>query len=182
MVGKRGALAVGGLLLLAGCGFRSRYAEGRDKVVRSALPKKFPGEILEQADRLQVVALDEPGAFPEHLALSSQYSVRAAVEVTSAVERERLIRTLYRAVHDATLIALCFHPHHAIRAWKGGASIEIVVCLSCLQVSVPDGEGNHPDVAIAPWELKEVFDAILEPRGLHFDPTQDYFGRWVQKS
>jgi len=177
----RRVLVVGGLLILAGCGFRSHYREGRDDVVRSALPKRFPGEILEQADRLQLVALDEPGAFPEHLATSSQYSVRAAVDVPSAAERERLVRTLYRAVHDATLMALCFHPHHAIRAWRKVVAIEIVVCFSCLQIAVPDGEGNNPVVAIKPWELLELFDQVFEARGLHFDRTHDHFGRWVEK-
>ncbi|HEY7372669.1 MAG TPA: hypothetical protein VIF57_10955 [Polyangia bacterium] len=164
---------------LGGC-HRSRYPEGRDPTVRERLPKKFPIDVLEQADRLEVLALDEPDRFTGRLATNPNVSVRAAVDVESPAQRERLIRTLYRSIHDATLMALCFHPHHAIRARRGADTIEIVVCFSCLQIAVPDGEGGYPTVAIRPGDLLDLFDGIFErQRRLRFDRAKDNFGSWV---
>ena len=91
MRAARALVAFALLVPLAGCGYRSRYPEGRDAAVRSHLPKTFI-EMLEGADRLELVALDEPKAFPVHMKTSGRSGVRAAFDVISQVDRERLIR------------------------------------------------------------------------------------------
>jgi hypothetical protein len=172
-------LLAGALLLMAGCGYRSRYSEGRDDEVRSRLPKTFI-ETLEGAERLQLVALDEEDAFPEHMKTYARASVRAVVDLTSEVDRQRLIRTLYRAILQAEGYMLCFHPHHAIRGWRKGVPFEIVMCLSCRHMYVPDGVGGEQMVVFRPTELNEVAERFFEPNGLSFDWTIPYFGGWVQ--
>jgi hypothetical protein len=167
-------------LAVAGCGSGSRYPEGRQWGVRSLLPKNLV-DTLEGAERLQLIALDEEDAFPEHLATSRRSSVRAAVELTSAGDRERLIRALYRAVRDGGGYMLCFHPHHAIRGWHRGVEFEIVLCLSCRHGYVPDGEGGEQTVVFHPKELSDISDELFEPMGLSFDWKIPHFGGWVQK-
>jgi hypothetical protein len=179
MRGARAPLACA-LLLMAGCGYRSRYPEAREWGTRSLLPKNFV-ERLEGAERLQLVALDEEHAFPEHMKTHARSSIRAVVDVTSEADRERLIRTFYRAVRDADGWLLCFHPHHAIRGWYQGVPFEIVMCLGCRHMYVPDDEGGEQMVVFNPAELSEVSAQFFEPRGLSFDWTIPYFGGWVQK-
>ena len=177
MTGVRGLLICALFLLVAGCS-RSRYPEGRDETVRQRLPKKFLLD-LEQADRLQLVAIDELGATPDRLV--RPYSIRGAVDITSPAARERVIRTFYRAVRDGGGYFLCWNPHHAIRAWRQGVLTEIVMCMSCAHLYVPDGEGGERMVVFKPEELTDLFTPFLEPRGLRFDPTKGHFGGWVEK-
>jgi hypothetical protein len=180
MSAARAVFAFALLLPVAGCGYRSRYPEGRDHAVRSRLPKTFM-ETLEGAERLQLVALDEPAAFPAHMITSRRAGVRAAVDVTSQDDRARLIRTFYRAIRDADRSMLCFHPHHAIRGWHQGVPFEIVMCLSCRNLNVPDGAGGERMVSFEPGELSDVSTRFFEPQGLSFDWKIPYFGGWVQK-
>jgi hypothetical protein len=168
-------------LLFAGCTRRSAFPEGRDPVVRASLPETFPVDVLEKADRLDLLALDEEGAFPEHLRGWPRASIRAVVQVDAPALRERVIRSLYRGVRDAKMALLCFHPHHAIRARRAGVEIEIAICLHCANFMVRDAGGHDAAVAIHPTELMALFDEVFATRGIRFDVNPDIYGRWVPK-
>jgi hypothetical protein len=166
------------VVALVGCTPVSSLPAGREDVVRRQLPAGF-GPLLEQADTFELLALDEPGVFPERMPSWPEPSIRARVPVSTPDERLRVVSALYRSIARAQMMALCFHPHHAIRTTRQGATFDVLICLNCMQIAVPAAKEEDRYVAIHPGELEPALSAIFERHGLRFDRTLDHFGRWI---
>lgn len=164
-------------LALAACEPLSVTRDGRDDAVRYQLP---PGAIaiLDHADELVLFALgdrDDEGAEGERF---GDRPVLGRVELAEH-DRRYVASALYRGIHRAHGQALCFVPHHGIRARRGDEVIELLVCLSCFQMAFVGEEG--PNIAIASDELWHLFGSFFEAHArLRFvDGDRDHpFGRW----
>jgi hypothetical protein len=163
---------------LGSCAPSSSIPAGRDPAVRRQMPAGF-APILEQADSFELVALDDPQAFPARLTDYPHAGVRAQFTVDDAHDRLRIVGALYESIRDGGMIALCFHPHHAIRARRGGAALTIVVCLSCLQAEVRDAAGGTRTVAIFSPTIADALGPAFARHGLRFDRSFFPFGRWL---
>lgn len=173
----RSRLPVALALALAACEPLSVTQDGRDDAVRYQLP---PGAIaiLDHADELVLFALgdrDRGNGDGEHF---GGRPVLGRVEVADR-DRRYIASALYRAIHRAHGQALCFVPHHGIRARRGDDVIELLVCLSCLQMAIVGDHG--PNIAIATSELWPLFGSIFEAdarlRFVDADLAHP-FGRW----
>ena len=172
----RGAFIVLGLLA---CSPASSLPEGRDPQVRRQLPADFVA-LLEQADTFEVLALDDGESFSEVPGFP-QYRVRARVAVDDAAARLAVVRALYQGVRDATLVAVCFRPHHAIHTRRGVAELTIPICFGCRQIQVPPRANGVAFVGIDPEPLVAALGAIFQRHGLRFDRAIDHFGAWRQE-
>lgn len=136
--------------------------------------------VLEHPDRLEVLAIAPPDAQGDDGAyyLRLDQSALASVDVEGA-RQELVVRALYRSILGGSGQALCFEPHHALRAHRGDSSVEIAVCLSCVQARFASQGRTLP---IDPGPIGSALNEILESSTpLRFDPNQGALGGWSRR-
>lgn len=91
-------------------------------------------ELLLEADRFEVMLIEcerepEPGEDALY-----RYPVEKRVEVPAREDRVKLLSRLYQGLDEETSPAMCFEPHHALRAVRGPARVELIICFQCHQM------------------------------------------------
>ncbi len=172
------------ILAALGCEPLSATREGRDDAVRYQLPPNAIA-ILEDADSLELFALgDEPrgdGEAPSASELFARRPVLGRAQVHPD-EHRFVAAALYRAISRGSGQALCFEPHHGLRARLGRDVLELAICYSCWQMEIVGHDG--PNVALATSELEGVIDPIIErSAGLRFERDSEHsHGSWVARN
>jgi hypothetical protein len=112
-----------------------------------AVSAAFVGDtawILDRPDQLEFLTLDpshEPPAYdsnnPERL---HGYLILGSAVIRDAALQKELVDSVKDAVKGNTgIAAACFNPRHAIRATRGGKSVDMLICFQCLQMEVYQG-------------------------------------------
>jgi hypothetical protein len=179
MLTRHLALLVGSALVATiGCEPLSSIPEGRDDAVRYQLPPNAP-QILERAQVLEILALGEPDDVPERD--RGRFDGRPILGRArlGAEQRGWVARAIYQAIGGGSGAALCFSPHHGVRAQLGDETLELSICYGCVQLKVLGAERGF--IAIDPAPLRATLDAVLRERAyLEFAEGPDEpFGRWT---
>jgi hypothetical protein len=106
------------------------------KEVRAHFPDGS-SEILDRADRITLYELDptQRGKVTSGPTFW-EYPVVREKELTDPGERAELVRILYRGMAEQKVGARCFVPHHALRAVRGGKTLDLVLCFTCQWVHI----------------------------------------------
>jgi hypothetical protein len=73
---------------------------------------------------------------------------------------------LYQSANEAGTPAFCFDPHHVIRAFAGGLSLDFIICFECDDMHV------HDDPSDAFWSCpiskaaQKVLNNLLMDEGV----------------
>ncbi|MBX9579085.1 MAG: hypothetical protein K2X87_02155 [Gemmataceae bacterium] len=130
------------------------------------------GELLAAADRTELLSLDpdagptrEPGHF-------WSWRVLGTATVEQPDVRRRLLAALERGVAENTgWVRACFTPRHGIRAARGGASVDLVVCFECAQVYIYRDCKLSDSVRVSD-SPEPVFDQVLTAAGVPLAPKR----------
>ena len=66
-----------------------------------------------------------------------------ATEPVGGPARAEVLEAIYTGVSEGRSFAMCFEPHHGVRARRGDDFVDLVICFECSQIYVYDGE-EHP--------------------------------------
>lgn len=91
----------------------------------SRMPKRA-ADILWNADELEIVTL-EPNNDPAGFL---GWQVVGRKKITDAADRNALLNELAKDLSDEEG-ALCFDPHHALKATSKGEVVDLVICFEC---------------------------------------------------
>jgi hypothetical protein len=129
-----------------------------------------PSPLPDDPDRLILYSLD--GMPDEHRLAEAKeflyhFPVLGKVEVTDSRQRRELLAAVRRAIRKAPEPAKCFWPRHAIRAVKGGMTVDVVVCFQCRTYDVSRAQEtlSGATLTIAP-DPEPLFDKILADAGV----------------
>jgi hypothetical protein len=131
-------------------------------------PNRLPDairDLLTVADHFELLSLDpengatrEPGHFWGWRVLGSV--------VVGPGDRDALVSALERGIaENGGWVAACFIPRHGIRASRGAASVDLVVCFECAQVYIiPDGKWSGS--VLVTDSPQPAFDRVLSAAGV----------------
>jgi hypothetical protein len=145
-------------VLIAAC-----VAVGCDRAASDApaVRKLLPGDaprILDGADSLIVYSLD-PDVMAEGEPRFHGYVIRSTRTVDDRDLKRRVAAAVFAGVAEGGARAACFDPRHGVRATRGGASVDLVICFECSQVrGYPPGAQTSAAISDA---AKAVLDGVL---------------------
>jgi hypothetical protein len=129
-------------------------------------------DILERADSLTVFALDPPlpGGAPDHRDPHGSELFRDNPVIGKVVVRDRRgVRALSTATRKGLVgsggVAGCLYPRHGVRAERGGAVVDLVICFQCDMTWVygddeTSGRVHSDDTA------RDILNSVLEAAGV----------------
>lgn len=124
----------------------------------NALPSAVR-ETLETAEKIEILRLEgdrHAGDFHDQTILARS-TLRAS-------ERDALLAAIDQALTTwDQSFARCFNPRHAVRATKGGKTVDLVICFECHRMMI-DGQ-PEPALGVSP-KAEKLFDAIFARSGL----------------
>ena len=114
-------------------------------------------EFLRNADSITVYGI-HPHPDKSATKLIGGYPIVATAEVKSAEGRSILVESLKQAIESGVSQALCFRPHHAIKATgNDGTTHVFIICFECCQakeiITTPSGDSYQSYVV---WPFYEA--------------------------
>ena len=98
----------------------------RESPFKSSLMPKRAAEILWNADELEILTLE-----PENAPAGFHgWQVVGRKKITDAADRSALLNDLAKHLRDEEG-ALCFDPHHGLKATSKGEVVDLVICFEC---------------------------------------------------
>lgn len=95
------------------------------------------------------------------------------IAVKETKDRERVVSALHRAVaYPSEGTALCFIPHHGIRARKGKETVEIVICFTCSRIHLHTAQGKTEFQISDCYKFGREFDVVLTRLGVPLEPKE----------
>lgn len=88
-------------------------------------------KILQEAETFEVLLIAcERSPAPDEASCQGYPVIQRRV-VEDPLVRIELLERIYRGLVEARGMALCFEPHHAVRAVRGDVVVELVICFEC---------------------------------------------------
>ena len=133
---------------------------------------------LSAPDRVELLVLGERLETPSPDGFDGR-EVLAVFDVPAS-HHAGIAHALHDAVARASLIALCYAPHHGLRIHGGARPVELSICFHCAQLHELHVDG--PYSAIAGGRLQTLLDDLIRRHtDYRFDEAQGPFGGWVSK-
>ncbi len=88
--------------------------------------------VLERADTLELVGINP-------LLASESWEV-GKVSITDSALRKQILDQLFDDIRNGDEPAMCFNPHHLIRARHDGKEIELIICFQCSVIKSRRGD------------------------------------------
>jgi hypothetical protein len=113
---------------------------------------------LRTADTFELLSLNgEPDPKGWH-----GYRLLGRTTIDGADVRARLLAALDSGIARSTGPgARCFVPRHGIRAVRGGATVELLICFECSWVRVYTGGAEQAAAVVTTADPQPVFDEVL---------------------
>jgi hypothetical protein len=126
--------------------------------------------ILDRADQIELYSL-EPNPTAEQRKASKEkplhgWLVLGKTKLEAAPTRKAVLDALAKGMAAPSRGAKCFDPRHAIRATRGGKTVDLVICFECSWVHVHlGGKKDGPALTIASG-TQPAFDKVLKAAGV----------------
>jgi hypothetical protein len=133
-------------------------------------------DVLRHAERYELLSLDGrvfgPAAAATGERLHDRYPVLGRVRVDDPADRAALFDALQSSSRwGLNVPALCFDPHHAIRATRDGHTTDVLVCFACFQAQVWQ-DGKQVGGFTIGRSPRGTFDAVLRKAGVPLAPER----------
>lgn len=111
---------------------------------RGPVETAFPGDahwILKVPDQLELMTLDpDLERFDAKNAVAMHgYPILGTTRISDSATRDQLIKGLFGSLQPEGPRSACFNPRHAIRAMRGGKTVDVVICFECHLIWVYSG-------------------------------------------
>lgn len=130
-----------------------------------AVDRAFPPAVravLEGPEGLEVFALVcERGPAPDEAALDG-YPIVAGTGPLAPRDARAVVAAVYQDVLDGSAMAMCFEPHHGVRARRDGHVVDLAICYACLQVYV-FLDGKYVAGAAMATAARPLLDRLIGP-------------------
>lgn len=143
-----------------------------DSKQKKHLNKTFPSTtrtFFESADSLELLAEVYADELGDQDAMIFEPNRR--LEIIDSKQKQEILDAFYFDAANADYPAICFQPHHALRATKGGTVLVIEICFSCSRF---EGAGSLQSVSGTivreGRRSEEFFDRILKEQGTDYKP------------
>jgi hypothetical protein len=138
-------------------------------------PNRLPEairDVLVSADRLELLSLNPEGGPTREAGHFWGWRVLGAAVIESPATRREVLAALESGIAENTgWVAACFDPSHGVRASRGAASVDLVVCFECAQVYIyPDGRRSGS--VLISGSPEPVFDRVLSAAGVPLAPKR----------
>jgi hypothetical protein len=135
-----------------------------------------PSPLPDDPDRLILYSLDGRHPEPDEDRLAEakpkaeylyHFPVLGKLEVTDARQRREILAAVRRAIRNPDKAAACFFPRHAVRAVKGGETVDVVLCFECGNYAVYRGGATEwQNTSPLGHDGESLFDKILTGAGV----------------
>ncbi|HEX8833695.1 MAG TPA: hypothetical protein VF719_05815 [Abditibacteriaceae bacterium] len=142
------------------------------KEIPTHLKRIFPldsREVFDRSQRITVYALDPHSEGYKGKNSFHGYKVLDSARLTRRLRKE-LRTAFYENVKREGVAALCFFPHHGLRAQRGGKTLDFVICFGCAQL-VTHYSGQESGVIFSRYQTSR-FNAIYKKSGVTIRDTE----------
>ncbi len=143
-----------------------------DSEQKKYLNKTLPSTVrtfFETADRLEMLAEVYAEEFGDKQ--STIFEPNRRLEIVDSKLRREILDAFYFDAANQDYPAVCFQPHHSLRATKGGKVLEIEICFSCSRY---EGVGSLQSVSGTivreGRRSEELFDRLIKEKGTDYKP------------
>ena len=131
------------------------------------LKQLFPADsraVFENADRMTLYSIDHYPK-PNQANTFHYYPIIGKTEIADVKTRRALVAHLYNGIAKSDGVsAACFNPRHAIRASKGGKTVDIVICFGCQNLQVHYQKSlSYAPITRAP---QNFYNSVLQEAGV----------------
>ncbi len=139
-----------------------KFNAKRRKYLNESLPPAVR-EILEKAEKFEVLAeVETPGQSDRML-----FEPNRIAKITDEAEKKEILEAFYFDASTAEPPAVCYLPHHSIRAVYGGKTVEIEICFECSRFFVKSEFGEFEGTIVRDIGKSEaVLKRIVENHGV----------------
>ncbi len=132
----------------------------RKKYLNASLPPKVR-EVLEKAETFEILA-DLSNISREKGTLVPDTLVTVKDEKT----KKDVLENFYSDASTEDPPAICYEPHHGIRATYQGKTVEVEICFSCSRFVVKSSFGNFEGTIVRKnRKSEEFFEQIVKTQG-----------------
>jgi hypothetical protein len=126
-------------------------------------------EILSNPDTLELLTLSHEAEREYDPTVTTTlfhgYRVLGRAAITDERERYQLVEGFYRSSREGSGEMLCFMPHHALHAVRGGETVDLVICFHCLlyQLYYPTaGTEAFPETELSRFAMSFFMSAAAD--------------------
>jgi hypothetical protein len=126
-------------------------------------------DILENAETFEILAEIErkDGKITYPLTEGFDMKPNIKAEISDANTRKEILENFYRDAAKGSEPALCYIPHHILRAKRGDKTVEIEICFSCSRFQ---GKGSFGEfsgtVGRGDEQTENLFNRIIATNGV----------------
>ena len=122
-------------------------------------------EILEKAEKIEILAeIREPGEFDGE---GRTFEPNRVVKISNENDKREVLEAFYYDASREDPPAICYEPHHAIRADYQGKIVEVEICFSCSKFFVTSPFGEFKGTIVRENRKSEnVLNRIIENQGV----------------
>jgi hypothetical protein len=126
-------------------------------------------DILENAETFEILAeierKDGKIVYPLTEGFDMKPNIKA--EISDANIRKEILENFYRDVAEGSAPALCYIPHHILRATRGDKTVEMEICFSCSKF---EGKGSFGEFSGTTGrgdeQTENLFNRIIAENGV----------------
>jgi hypothetical protein len=133
------------------------------KYLNESLPPEAR-EILEKAENFEVLA----ESYPERqLDEGRDFEPNRIAKISDENDKKKILEAFYRDAAEEDAPAVCYEPHHALRATYKGKTVEVEICFSCSRFVLKGVSGEVQGTIVRENRRSEdVFRQIIESQSI----------------
>lgn len=134
------------------------------KYLNDSLPTQIR-EVLEKAEKFEVLA--EVRGANENDEDSWSVQPNRIAKITEENDKKEILEAFYHDASEQDAPAVCYEPHHLIRATFQDKTVEVEICFSCSRFIVKDASGKFKGTVVRENRKSEdVFNRIIQNQSI----------------
>lgn len=138
----------------------------QQKYLNKSLPPKVR-EILEKAGKFEVLA--EVRGKDENDGEGRTFEPNRVVKIADEGDKKNILEAFYHDAAKEYPPAICYEPHHVIRASYQNKTVEVEICFSCSRFIVRSEFGKFDGTIVREnRKSEEFFNKIVESKSIEY--------------
>lgn len=135
------------------------------KYLNESLPPAVR-EILEKAEKFEVLA-EVRGENEQFEGDGRTFEPTRVAKIAAEQDKKEILEAFYKDASEVDSPAICYEPHHSIRATHQGKTVEVEICFSCSRFIVKGASGEFSGTIVRKNRKSEdVFNRIIESKSV----------------
>ncbi len=144
----------------------AKFNTRQQKYLNESLPPKVR-EVLEKAEKFEVLAeIRGEGEFDGE---GMTFEPNRIVKIADESDKKNVLEVFYHDAAREDSPAVCYEPHHAIRATYQGKTVEVEICFSCSRFFVKSEFGDYEGTIVREnRKSEEFFDNLVKSKSIEY--------------